>query len=80
MEHIKISARRQPLDICHPGVSLPHTISPIFTDERLTHYLRFRPIVLPLPPVEDDSLLAQHDSCLQGTTSRNSADPERGKP
>lgn len=44
---------------CTAGASFSHTISPIFTDERSLHCLRFRPNVLPLPPVEDDGFLPQ---------------------
>lgn len=71
------------LEVCCPGVSFLHTISPTFTDGWPLHYLRFHPIVLLCLHrcrMSKMTVLSPDDSCLQGTVSRNSADPEHGKP
>lgn len=75
--------RRRHLEVCPPGVSFLHTISPAFTDRQPLHYLRFHPIVLLCLHrcrTSKMTVFSPDDSCLQGTTSRNSADPEHGKP
>lgn len=77
-----ISPRKHHLEVCSTGASFLHTISPLFNRERPLHYLPFHPIVLPFLHrcrMSKMTVFSPDDSCLQGTASRNSADPERGQ-